>query len=109
GWRTVHASGAVLPWPAAFERAIALAFDGAAVSRSLAEILSAPDALHASDPGLAALFYPGGLPAPLGARVRQAALGATLRAIAERGPDALYRGDVGRAYVEGLRAAGSSI
>jgi gamma-glutamyltranspeptidase len=109
GWRTVHASGAVLPWPAAFERAIALAFDGVEVSRSLAEILSAPDAPHASDPGLAALFYPGGLPAPLGARVRQAALGATLRAIAERGPDALYRGDVGRAYVEGLRAAGSSI
>src|SRR5204862_8037105 len=42
-----------------------------------------------------------------GGLLQQPALGATLQAIAAEGADALYRGDVGARYVEGLRAAGS--
>src|SRR5204863_264178 len=44
-----------------------------------------------------------------GTTVRQGALGATLTAIANDGPEALYGGAIGTAYVAGLNAAGSSI
>jgi gamma-glutamyltranspeptidase len=109
GWKALHHLGATLPWADAFTHATALAFGGISVSRSLAGILDAPDAPHARDPGLASIFYPGGEPAPLGAQVANPALGATLQAVAAHGPDALYRGEVGHRYVDGLRAAGSPI
>ncbi len=109
GWHELHTNGALLPWPDAFPTATSLAFDGLEVSRSLADILADPDAPHASDPGLGPIFYPDGTPAPVGARVVQPALGATLEALAHDGPDALYAGDVGRAYVAGLRERGCPI
>jgi gamma-glutamyltranspeptidase len=109
GWRATYDLGAILPWDAAFTHAIELATDGMRVSRGLAETLEDPDAPFADDPGLSSIFFVGGRPVSAGATVTQAALGATLSAIAERGPDALYRGEVGRAYVAGLNAAGTPI
>src|SRR5947207_2430423 len=109
GWRAVYDLGAVLPWANAFPRAIELATDGMGVSRGLAETLADPGAAFARDPGLREIFFADGRPAPEGATVTQRALGATLEAIADEGPDALYRGGVGRAYVGGLNAAGSPI
>src|SRR5438876_892021 len=61
------------------------------------------------DPGLSAIFFADGIPSPAGATVYQPALGATLAGIAEGGPEALYGGDIGRAYVRGLSGAGSPI
>ena len=109
GWRALHGTGAVLPWSDAFSRAIELAIDGAPVTRSLAETLAAPDEPFGGDPGLSAIFFADGIPAPPGATVRQSALGATLTGIARDGPEALYGGDIGRAYVRGLNDAGSPI
>src|SRR5256885_7568652 len=94
GWRAVHGTGAVLPWGGAFSRAIELAMDGVPVAPSLAEALAVPDEPFARDPGLSAVFFPDGIPTPVGATVRQIALGSTLTGIAERGPDAFYRGDI---------------
>jgi len=109
GWRAVYDLGAILPWDSAFTRAIELASDGMRVSRGVVETLEEPDAAFADDPGLAQIFFEGGAPVAPDAIVRQPALAATLAAIAADGPDALYRGDVGRAYVRGLRDAGSPI
>jgi oxamate amidohydrolase len=107
GWRAVYDLGAVRPWGDAFTRAIGFANDGMRVSTGVAETLTEPGASFASDPGLGSIFFPGGAPAAAGSTVLQPALGATLAAIATEGPDALYRGEVGRAYVGGLHAAGS--
>jgi gamma-glutamyltranspeptidase/glutathione hydrolase len=107
GWRAVYDLGAVRPWGDAFTRAIGFANDGMRVSTGVAETLAEPGASFASDPGLGSIFFPGGAPATTGSTVVQPALGATLAAIATQGADALYRGEVGRAYVGGLRAAGS--
>jgi gamma-glutamyltranspeptidase len=109
GWRALHTTGALLPWSEAFDAAIGLAEDGVAVSSSLAETLTDPEAPFAADPGLSAHFYTGGSAAALGATVVQAALGRTLRTLATDGPAALYGGALGDAYAAGLRAAGSPI
>jgi gamma-glutamyltranspeptidase/glutathione hydrolase len=73
--------------------------------------LADPDdvARFRSDPGMAAVFYPGGEPLPEGAPLVQPALARTLEALASGGAEALYRGAVGAAYVAGLRAAGSPL
>jgi gamma-glutamyltranspeptidase/glutathione hydrolase len=109
GWQALHASGARLPWADAFTSATRLAADGVVVSTSLTQSLADPDAPFRDDPGLTEIFYGDGAAAPLGSPVRQPALARTLEAIAHEGPTALYGGAVGRAYAEGLAAAGSPI
>ena len=61
------------------------------------------------DPGLAALFLPGGTPLQAGARVVQPAYAQTLRVIARNGADALYAGELGDALVETLARAGGCV
>jgi gamma-glutamyltranspeptidase/glutathione hydrolase len=107
GWRALHETGGVLPWAGAFTSAIRLAADGVEVSRSLRGELEEDAVVFGSDPGLASIYFPDGTPAALGDVVRQPALARTLGAIADRGPEVLYGGEVGDAYVAGLRAAGS--
>ncbi|MDP9329044.1 MAG: gamma-glutamyltransferase [Actinomycetota bacterium] len=107
GWEALHARGAALPWADAFAPAIALAHDGADVPRSLARKLQTDGEHLAADPGIRAVFFPDGEPLAAGELLRQPALGATLQAVAAEGADALYRGEVGARYVDGLRAAGS--
>jgi len=112
GWQALHARGAALPWADAFARAIALArdADGVPVARSLAGSLSWEGGANlAADPGLAAVFFPDGSPLAEGDRFVNAALTQTLSAIAERGPAALYGGEVGRRFALGLRVAGVPI
>lgn len=109
GWKALHDQGANLPWSDAFTAAIAYAHGGVTVAPSLAaELIEDADRLSA-DPGLAAVFFPGGMPAAVHTQVRQPALGETLRAIAERGPEVWYGGEVGEHYAEGLRAMGVPI
>jgi len=109
GWNAILATGGVLPWEEAFTQAISFAADGIPVSGSLAATLADPEAPFDEDPGLAAVFYPGGAPAPRGATVTQPALARTLGAMAQEGPEALYGGTIGKAYAEGLAVAGSPI
>jgi len=109
GWEALHRVGAELPWARAFERPISLAADGAIVSRSLHQILTALDAPHAADPGLQPIFYPQGTPAPPGSTFANPRLARTLDVLANEGAPAMYGGEIGRTYVEGLREAGSAL
>ena len=61
------------------------------------------------DPGLAALFLPGGAPLRAGDRVVQPEYAHTLRTIARDGPDALHRGALGDALVETMARAGGLV
>lgn len=108
GWRELHGQGAALDWAAAFGRALAYARDGAPVAPDLAATLTeAPDL--AEDPGIAGVFFPGGSAIAVGQVFAQPALAATLAVIAEEGPDAFYRGELGSRYAAGLAAAGVPI
>jgi gamma-glutamyltranspeptidase/glutathione hydrolase len=111
GWRALHEQGARRSWAEHFEVAIAAAHDGIPVAGETAAALAHPDdrRVFEADPGMCEVFYPGGEALARGALFTQPALGRTLEALAAGGAEALYGGQVGAAYVEGLRATGSPI
>ncbi len=104
GWRRLHERYGRLPWVAPFDRAIALARDGFAVTPVIASEWAMNAARFRDHPGFADVFMP---PAPDGARrapragetFRNPALAATLERIAHEGADAFYRGPIAEAIV----------
>lgn len=109
GWELLHRQGANLGWAEAFSQGIAFSYGGVSVPRSLARSLAHHAGRIGADPGIAGIFFPDGRPAGEHELVRQPALGATLQAIAELGPPALYGGAVGVRYASGLADAGVPI
>jgi gamma-glutamyltranspeptidase/glutathione hydrolase len=108
GWERIHALGARRSWASAIEPAIAYAEDGVAIARGLAEAI-AEYATTTRDPGMAAVFAPGGHPLAAGERLRQPALARTLRSIAGEGARVFYDGDVARRIVDAVAAAGGDL
>jgi gamma-glutamyltranspeptidase/glutathione hydrolase len=90
-----HREHGRLPWPRLVAPAIALAEHGFPVSERLAREIAGDMLLLRRDPGASAYFFDAqGLPLPAGHRLRNPALAATLRAIAEHGAAALARGPI---------------
>lgn len=106
GWAVLAERWSRLGLARALEPAIAAAREGVPVARSLAASLAEGEERLRADPGLAAVFFPDG-PLAVGELLADQALAATLEALRERGPSALYGGPVGARLVEGLRALGS--
>ena len=109
GWVALHARGAQLPWADAFESAIRYAADGVRVGPGLGHQLSRHAGFLADDPGFAAAFFPHGVALSPADLLVQPSLARSLEAIAAGGADAFYRGPVGAALAEGLRACGSPL
>jgi gamma-glutamyltranspeptidase/glutathione hydrolase len=107
GWHALHGQGAALPWRDAFGTAVAAA-EGFPVSRDLAWSLARVTDSIRSDPGIADVFFRNGRMSE-GDRLVQPALARTLRALADHGPGAFYGGDLGTAFVEGIRALGAAV
>ena len=94
-----------LPWAQLFQPAIALAEQGFAVSNRLNQAIALSAANLRRDPVLAALYLmPDGTPLAAGAMLRNPALAATLRAMAEQGADALHRGPIAADIARAVRA-----
>jgi len=102
-----HGSGR-LTFRQLLEDAAALAGRGGEIDLGLQEYFAGPDYAERvrESPALGELF---GLPGlrPLGARLPQPALAASLERIAGQGADALYRGELGRQLVADLREQGA--
>ena len=97
-----HARHGRLPWAQLFDPAIRLAERGFAVSPRLHRLI-ASDPLLAKHPAAKAYFFlADGRPLPVGHRLRNPALAAVLREIADRGPDAFYRGAIARDLVDAV-------
>lgn len=93
-----------LPWASLFEPAIALAQQGFAVSPRLHDSLKAETALR-QVPQAAAFYYRAdGEPHPVGHVLKNPALAAVLRAIADGGSAAFYQGAVAQDLVRRVRA-----
>ncbi len=109
GWEALHRVGGTRPWRTYFDDPAALARDGVPMPASLHDLLRQEQGLFGSDPGMAQVFYPSGVAVAAGKPFRNVALGRTLESIAGGGAEALYRGPVGAAYAQGLRAAASPL
>ncbi|WP_407526005.1 gamma-glutamyltransferase [Methylobacterium oryzisoli] len=88
--------------------AIALAEEGYAIAPRAAADWAKQEALLRADPDAARVFLPGGRLPQAGEVHRQPELGATLRAIAEAGPEAFYAGPIAEDIVGKLRSLGGS-
>jgi len=119
GYRAVAVPGSVMGLEAARERygtmsraklmapAIALADKGFVLSDGDTAILATGTAVFSADPVLSAIFLdPAGKPFRPGARLVQKNLAATLRHIAEEGPNAFYKGPVADAVAAASEAGG---
>ena len=109
GWCRALREHGTLPIEEVTAPAIRLAERGFVATPYLADCVSdlAPDL--ARDPGLAALFLPGGAPLRTGARVVQPEYAETLRIIARNGAAALYGGELGDALVETMSPTGGLV
>jgi oxamate amidohydrolase len=89
--------------------AIAQAKEGTIVTHSQAHVTSEKLAELKDAPGFASVFLIDGKAPAIGARVRQAALAATLDHLAHAGLADFYRGDVGREIAADLERIGSPV
>ena len=109
GWTHLLAQYGTRPRPAVMRPAIRLAEDGFAATSYLSECIGVMAKDLARDAGLSHLFLRDGIGVAAGAPLVQTEYAATLRRIAEGGPDILYHGALGAAVVGHLQANGSSI
>jgi gamma-glutamyltranspeptidase/glutathione hydrolase len=86
--------------------AIRLARDGFVLGQGDAEGMAGGAAEIARDPAARRIFQPQGRPLTKGDRLVQPDLARTLTLIAERGPDAFYRGPVGEAIADASAKGG---
>jgi len=98
-----HLRHGKLPWKALFAPAMAIAEKGFPLSPRQHRLLAEEGGL-ADEPAAAAHFLDaGGEPKAVGTVIRNPQFAATLRAIAARGADAIYTGDIARDIVAAVR------
>lgn len=105
----VHRAHGRLPWARLFAPAIRLADEGFRVSPRLHHLLSRYGAEAFAPPARQHYFDTTGSPRPAGYLLKSPAFAATLRAIAERGPDALYSGPIAEAMVAAVSGQGGDL
>ena len=91
------------------ERAIGYAEQGHPVTTSLARFIGEYASMLGSFDASAATFLPGGQPPAPGQLLKQESLGRTLRAIADQGPDVVYRGDIAKRIIAAMTSAGGAM
>jgi len=99
----LHRQHGKLAWARLFEPAIRLAEDGFPIGARLASLLARETHLR-EDPTAAAYFFDAnGKPHPAGYRLRNPALAATLRLLAQDGANAFYQGPIAADIVAKVR------
>ena len=99
-----HREHGKLPWAQLFAPAIAVAESGFPISARLSAQIGADAERLRRDPQARALLLPNGRPLAEGAPLRNPALAATLRAVAEQGADALHLGPIAADIATAVRA-----
>ena len=101
-----HRRHGKLAWARLFERAIALASGGFAVSPRLSALLAAQGAAYFNAEARALYFDEAGVARKPGVVLKNPALAASLRVVADQGSDGFYRGPMAGAILGALSAGG---
>lgn len=94
-----HRAHGRLPWAALFEPAITLAESGFRVSPRLHALLRGDQHLRKDITAARQFYADDGQPLPVGTLLRNPALAAVMRTVAEHGADAFYGGAIARSIV----------
>lgn len=100
----IHQSHGRLPWRALFEPAARAAREGFEVTPRLQYLLELDPGLRLM-PTARALYYPEGRARRAGDTLRNPELAQVFDILAERGPRALYEGEIAESIVEAVRSA----
>lgn len=109
GLFALHGRAGKLSWRSLVEKAVFRARNGFSVERHLASMLSDETERLKTAPGFGVLYYPGGRPAPVGARLSNPALAQTLSEIAAKGPPGFYEGRVAEDLVTTVQSYGGKL
>jgi gamma-glutamyltranspeptidase / glutathione hydrolase len=102
GWWKMHQRYGKLPWKDLFQSAIAYAESGFPVSEAIQESWADPanQPRIKANPESVRVFLPGGKPPLEGDVFRNPGMARALRLVAEKGPDALYKGEIAAAILK---------
>ncbi|KAI8810447.1 gamma-glutamyltranspeptidase [Cladochytrium replicatum] len=106
GFEYAHKKYGKLPWKRLFEPSIELCLNGWTVNRVLAMRINTYAGLMLNNTEFSEVFAPNGRILVEGDTIRRTALGHTLRAIADEGPEVFYTGWIGKSLVDTTRANG---
>lgn len=110
GLYLAHEKFGRLPWKRLLQPAIDLARNGIVVTHDLASQLKDRQLRMCVDDTSCRYFYkPGQVPYEMGERLQQTDLAASLELIAEKGPDAFYRGEIAEKIVAEMESGGGLI
>ncbi len=102
GWWKMHERYGKLPWKDLFQSAVAYAENGFPVSEAIQESWADPanQPRVKANPESVRVFLPGGKPPLEGDVFRNPGMARALRLVAEKGPDALYKGEIASAILK---------
>jgi gamma-glutamyltranspeptidase / glutathione hydrolase len=111
GLGAAHARFGKLPWKELLAPSVSIAREGFRTDFELQRELGEEEQERkiAQFPSTAAIFFPDGQPLPIGSKLVQADLAATIERIAATGPSEFYEGDTAKKLVEAVRAGGGII
>ena len=111
GWANIHQRFGKLPWKDLFQPAIAYAEQGFPVPEVIQEAWSTQGSVQRlrSQEESARVFLPGGKPPQEGDVFRNPELARALRLVAEKGPDAFYKGEIAAAILKTSQRLGGTM
>jgi len=111
GWANIHQRFGKLPWKDLFQPAIAYAEQGFPVTEAIQEAWSTQAALQRlrSQEDTTHLFLPGGKPPQEGDLFRNPEMAHSLRILADKGPDAFYKGEIAAAILKTSQRLGGTM
>jgi gamma-glutamyltranspeptidase/glutathione hydrolase len=111
GWYQMHQRYGKLPWKDLFQAAIAFAEQGHPVHEGMHELWAAPNNVKGlkANGESARVFLPDGKPPQTGQLFRNPDMGRALRLIAEKGPDAFYKGEIAAAILKTSQHLGGAM
>jgi gamma-glutamyltranspeptidase/glutathione hydrolase len=109
GWWAMHQRFGKLPWKDLFQPAIAYAEQGFPVHEGMAEIWATQVRGLKNNAESSRVFLPGGKPPGTGQLFRNPDMGRALRLVADKGPDAYYKGEIAEAIVKTSQHLGGTL